>query len=99
MSSEMVERVALAIHNREYEGELAPAGTAEHALFVEIARVAIAAMLEPTNDMLKQFIGVEYGVYGDVEAKAIWKKMLNAALADPDLGAETAAELKEKGLA
>lgn len=44
----MIERVARAIHNREYEGELGPDGTAEHAMFMDIARAAIEAMREPT---------------------------------------------------
>ena len=47
--TEMLEKIARAIHNREYEDDLAPHGTAEHALFIEVARAAVEAMREPSE--------------------------------------------------
>lgn len=45
-----------------------------------IARAAVEAMREPSEAMVQQFVSVQYGVYGDVEAKAIFQKMIDAIL-------------------
>ncbi len=44
------------------------------------AVAAIAAMREPTVKMTGRFVRTGGGAYGDVEAAAIWREMIDAAL-------------------
>ena len=69
MSSEMVERVARAIALWRHGGET----NWEH--FEDHAKIAIAAMREPTNEMLRT-----YQVERTQEIKAIWQNMIDEAL-------------------
>lgn len=89
--SEMVERVARLVcraagdypDDDEFNflgGE--PIGKAWEK-YIPNAREIIEAMREITDDMIRQFSGPQYGVYGDVEATAIYRKMIDVALNSP----------------
>lgn len=75
--SEMVERVAIAIsHECRLMGDGIGPGAA-----AEAARAAIAAMRQPTNEMLS----AAYGNYGesngsDEPARSTWLSMIDAAI-------------------
>lgn len=48
------------------------------------ARAAIAAMREPTPEITARFVRAGHGPYGDVEARAVWQEMIDAALTASD---------------
>jgi hypothetical protein len=65
MTDDMVYRVAQALrHAESYD-----------ASFIDMARAAIAAMCEPTEEMVK--VGSFYRIYS---ADEVWRRMIYAAL-------------------
>ncbi len=78
--SEMIERVAEAIRKIELsqpgagglKGSLHLAGYASR----EIARAAIEAMREPTEEMVAKVVGLD----GVVTSRSAWRAMIDAAL-------------------
>lgn len=77
--SEMVERVAKAMHDRR-QMDIAPRGNWEdlhfsnRAPWVKLARAAIEAMWEPTEEMYIEFSG---------DDRAVWQTMVDASLRQP----------------
>jgi acyl-CoA reductase-like NAD-dependent aldehyde dehydrogenase len=78
--SEMVDRIAAALARGFDLPEWDRLDPDQREKFRWDAREALAALREPTDDMTSQFVGHQYGVYGDVEARAIWVRMIDAAL-------------------
>lgn len=80
--TEIVELVARAI-----EDECAGADPRDHAVFVKAARAAIAAMREPTDEMLvaAESAAPALATFASREASpsfAAWRAMIDAALKD-----------------
>lgn len=86
MPESMVSRVARAIHNAEYEGKLSSNGTAEHALFCQIARADLEAMRDPPQELLnavaKEIAGYTPQPIG--MTAIVLEKFLDAALKEPE---------------
>lgn len=78
--SEMVERVADALERWAFESG---GGGVERAKSLSLARAAIAAMREPTAEMVQAGRHVSHGDDGWVGAEAaaeVWRDMVDAAL-------------------
>lgn len=92
--SEMVERVAKAIHNSEYNGDGNFHWREETAdIYRRAARAALTAMREPTQEMLyaamnanershNMWPGGESGPAIDADGQEYWRAMIDAALAE-----------------
>ncbi len=73
--SEIIERVARAIHAADEPGELADANEAHRRFCYDAARAAIEAMREPTEAMLIE------GCHGShVTQEDSWRAMIDEAL-------------------
>lgn len=82
VASEMVERVAIAIHDAwgdGYKGRWDPNTPHWSRVYREIARAAIAAMREPTEDMI-------YGKHVRTTLVSVWQAMIDAALSGSSAG-------------
>lgn len=89
MSSEMIERVAAAMHNKKPGGSIMlPFQFQPDAeVFRVYARAAIEAMREPTKQMEKAGWEMDPGDSdGNTDAKTHWRAMIDAALKEPEKG-------------
>ncbi len=46
----------------------------------KMAEAAIRGMRQPTEAMVSPEVSAAHGVYGDVEATAVWKRLIDRAL-------------------
>lgn len=98
--SEMIERIARAIRAAnalDDEGPYVGFKDAERRFDARLARAAIEAMREPTDDMLEQCYGMstsgdgDGGCYADKrDAKELWQRMIDEALNVPSTDARPA---------
>lgn len=77
--NEMVERVAKAIDDAEGHATVKGFGAADKA--IHMARAAIAAMREPTEDMIAEGEACDDCDSGNASAVVHWLSMIDAALA------------------
>lgn len=76
----MIERVALALLADEHGPDLQPNDVPNlWPAFVQQARVAIAAMRKPTEDMVSAGLDADVGHYS---ATGVWEAMIDAALGE-----------------
>jgi hypothetical protein len=71
--STMIERVAKAIEGRWHHGAINSQ---------ELARVAIAAMREPTDEMVATVLKLDPEVY-ELDVRNTWDRMIDAAIHGP----------------
>lgn len=81
MSSEMIERVAKAIHSHDFPTYALKWEDTKQQIYLDVARIAIEAMKEPTQAMLdaaEKSGSLEEGS----SAYGCWQAMIEAALKD-----------------
>jgi len=84
--SEMVERVARAMRAQEYDAdEWDGTDSSDRYYWQTAARAAIAAMREPTSEMMDAYLDLEDPMdddwpYNPPAAKPAWQVMIDAAL-------------------
>jgi hypothetical protein len=71
----------VAWHEKDnYHHWLTTATERDRRAWLRSARVAIEAMREPAREMVKDEVDAHQGSYGDAEAEAVWKRMIDRAL-------------------